>query len=90
MPSPREACSRVGWPAIASGDHTLILAPTGRDAALTVSLLGDDTVTDTYGLQKVIRRWVGGWVGRKIRRRPMIIPTVLPTPWTPKTSRESS
>ena len=34
-------------------------------------------VTDTYQLQQVIRRAIGGWVGRKIRRRPMIIPTVI-------------
>ena len=34
-------------------------------------------VTDSYQLQQVIRRSVGGWVGRKIRRRPMIIPMVL-------------
>ncbi len=34
-------------------------------------------VTDTYVLQQVIRRSVGGWVGRKIRRRPMIIPMVV-------------
>jgi ribonuclease J len=34
-------------------------------------------VTDTYGLQQVIRRSVGGWAGRKIRRRPMIIPMVV-------------
>ncbi len=34
-------------------------------------------VTDTYQLQQVIRRAVGGWVGGKIRRRPMIIPTVI-------------
>ncbi len=34
-------------------------------------------VADTYQLQQVIRRSVGGWVGRKIRRRPMIIPTVI-------------
>jgi ribonuclease J len=34
-------------------------------------------VTDTYQLQQVIRRSVGGWVGRKIRRRPMIIPMVI-------------
>ncbi len=34
-------------------------------------------VTDTYALQQVIRRAVGGWVGRKIRRRPMIIPMVV-------------
>jgi len=34
-------------------------------------------VTDTFELQQVIRRTVGGWVGGKIRRRPMIIPTVI-------------
>ena len=34
-------------------------------------------VADTYQLQQVIRRSVGGWVGRKIRRRPMIIPMVI-------------
>ena len=33
--------------------------------------------TDTYQLQQVIRRSIGGWVGRKIRRRPMIIPVVI-------------
>jgi ribonuclease J len=45
-----------------------------------VKALDDATangVTDTYGLQQVIRRSVGGWVGRKIRRRPMIIPMVV-------------
>ncbi|HET9022422.1 MAG TPA: ribonuclease J [Ornithinibacter sp.] len=45
-----------------------------------VKALDDATahgVTDTYQLQQVIRRSVGGWVGRKIRRRPMIIPTVI-------------
>ncbi len=34
-------------------------------------------MNDTYQLQQVIRRSVGGWVGRKIRRRPMIIPNVI-------------
>lgn len=34
-------------------------------------------VTDTYQLQQVVRRAVGGWMGRKVRRRPMIIPTVI-------------
>lgn len=34
-------------------------------------------VTDSYQLQQVIRRSVGGWVGREIRRRPMIIPMVI-------------
>jgi ribonuclease J len=36
-----------------------------------------DGVTDTYGLQQVIRRTVGGFVSGKLRRKPMIIPTVL-------------
>jgi ribonuclease J len=34
-------------------------------------------VSDSYQLQQVIRRAVGGWVGGKIRRRPMIIPIVI-------------
>jgi ribonuclease J len=34
-------------------------------------------VTDTYQLEKVVRRAIGGWVGGKIRRRPMIIPVVI-------------
>ncbi|KGN39112.1 ribonuclease J [Knoellia subterranea] len=34
-------------------------------------------VSDTYQLEQVMRRSVGGWVGRKIRRRPMIIPVVI-------------
>lgn len=36
-----------------------------------------DGVTDTYQLQQVIRRCVGGWMGRTIQRRPMIIPVVI-------------
>ncbi|GAA4403230.1 ribonuclease J [Ornithinibacter aureus] len=36
-----------------------------------------DGVVDTYQLQQVIRRCVGGWMGRTIRRRPMIIPVVI-------------
>jgi ribonuclease J len=36
-----------------------------------------DGVTDTYNLQQVIRRTVGGFVSGKLRRKPMIIPTVL-------------
>ncbi|GAB3448138.1 ribonuclease J [Phycicoccus ginsengisoli] len=34
-------------------------------------------VTDSYQLEQVVRRAVGGWVGGKIRRRPMIIPVVI-------------
>jgi ribonuclease J len=36
-----------------------------------------DGITDTYGLQQVIRRTVGSFVSGKLRRKPMIIPTVL-------------
>ncbi|RNI21396.1 ribonuclease J [Flexivirga caeni] len=34
-------------------------------------------ISDTYQLQQVIRRAVGGYVGGKLRRRPMIIPIVI-------------
>ncbi|HET7304893.1 MAG TPA: ribonuclease J [Segeticoccus sp.] len=34
-------------------------------------------VTDSYQLQQIIRRAVGGFVGGKLRRRPMIIPIVI-------------
>jgi len=32
---------------------------------------------DSYGLQQVIRRTIGGWVSKAHRRRPMIIPVVI-------------
>ncbi len=34
-------------------------------------------VNDSYQLQQVIRRAIGGWVGGKVKRRPMIIPVVI-------------
>ncbi|KNX36775.1 ribonuclease J [Luteipulveratus halotolerans] len=34
-------------------------------------------ITDSYQLQQVLRRTVGGFVGSKLRRRPMIIPIVI-------------
>jgi len=34
-------------------------------------------VTDSFQLQQIIRRSIGGWVGGKIKRRPMIIPVVI-------------
>jgi ribonuclease J len=34
-------------------------------------------VTDSYQLEQIMRRALGGWVGGKIRRRPMIIPVVI-------------
>ncbi|TWP37622.1 ribonuclease J [Leekyejoonella antrihumi] len=34
-------------------------------------------INDTYQLQQVIRRAVGGFMGGKLRRRPMIIPIVI-------------
>lgn len=45
-----------------------------------VKALDDATaqgMNDSYQLEQVMRRSVGGWVGRKIRRRPMIIPVVI-------------
>ncbi len=45
-----------------------------------VKALDDATaqgMNDSYQLEQVMRRTVGGWVGRKIRRRPMIIPVVI-------------
>ena len=45
-----------------------------------VKALDDATaqgMSDSYQLEQVMRRAVGGWVGRKIRRRPMIIPVVI-------------
>ncbi|HHU08902.1 MAG TPA: ribonuclease J [Intrasporangiaceae bacterium] len=44
-------------------------------SALEDALAGG--VSDTYQLQQVIRRTVGGWAGRSLRRRPMILPTVV-------------
>ena len=41
VPAPTEAQAR-GWPAIAAGDHTLILAPTGSGKTLTAFLWGID------------------------------------------------
>jgi ribonuclease J len=32
---------------------------------------------DSYALQQVIRRTIGGWVSKAHRRRPMIIPVVI-------------
>ncbi len=34
-------------------------------------------VTDSYQLQQIVRRALGGWMGGKIKRRPMIIPVVI-------------
>ncbi|NBW73601.1 MAG: ribonuclease J, partial [Microbacteriaceae bacterium] len=34
-------------------------------------------VKDTYALQQVIRRTIGGWVNKNHRRRPVIIPVVI-------------
>jgi ribonuclease J len=34
-------------------------------------------VRDTYAMQQVIRRTIGGWVARAHRRKPMIIPIVV-------------
>src|SRR5919199_1567786 len=39
----------LGWPAIASGDHTLIQAPTGSGKTLAAFLYGIDRLTGTRG-----------------------------------------
>src|SRR5947207_5131518 len=41
FPAPTEAQAE-GWPAIAAGDHTLILAPTGSGKTLAAFLWGID------------------------------------------------
>src|SRR6476660_2414661 len=41
FPTPTEA-QRQGWPAIAAGEHTLILAPTGSGKTLAAFLWGID------------------------------------------------
>src|SRR6266850_1024121 len=43
-PTPAQA---AGWPAIASGEHTLILAPTGSGKTLAAFLWGIDRLTVT-------------------------------------------
>src|SRR6476660_3925089 len=45
FPTPTEA-QRQGWPAIAAGDHTLILAPTGSGKTLAAFLWGIDRLTN--------------------------------------------
>src|ERR671934_668551 len=40
---------RLGWPAIASGEHTLIQAPTGSGKTLAAFLYGIDRLTGTPG-----------------------------------------
>src|ERR687885_2837839 len=40
---------RLGWPAIASGDHTLIQAPTGSGKTLAAFLYGIDRLSGTSG-----------------------------------------
>src|SRR5881275_638939 len=37
---------RLGWPAIASGEHTLIQAPTGSGKTLAAFLFGIDRLTE--------------------------------------------
>ncbi|MET0148117.1 MAG: DEAD/DEAH box helicase, partial [Acidimicrobiales bacterium] len=41
------AAQEQGWPAIAAGDHTLILAPTGSGKTLTAFLWGIDRLMNT-------------------------------------------
>ena len=42
------AAQEQGWPAIAAGDHTLILAPTGSGKTLTAFLWGIDRLMNTH------------------------------------------
>ena len=46
FPAPTDA-QEMGWPAIAAGDHTLILAPTGSGKTLTAFLWGIDRLLTT-------------------------------------------
>jgi ATP-dependent helicase Lhr and Lhr-like helicase len=48
FPAPTPA-QEQGWPAIASGEHTLIQAPTGSGKTLAAFLYGIDRLTDTPG-----------------------------------------
>ena len=40
-----------------------------RDAMMTGT-------KDTYKLQQIMRRTLGGWVARELHRKPMIVPVV--------------
>jgi ATP-dependent Lhr-like helicase len=52
-PTPAQA---QGWPAIAAGDHTLILAPTGSGKTLAAFLWGLDRLTTTPPPEEKTRR----------------------------------
>ena len=46
---------KLGWPAIADGDHTLICAPTGSGKTLTAFLWGIDRLVTTPPPEKLLR-----------------------------------
>src|SRR5436309_7149962 len=50
---------RLGWPAIASGAHTLIQAPTGSGKTLAAFLYAIDRLTAAPGAQPQIRHTGG-------------------------------
>src|SRR3954454_8124706 len=54
FPAPTEAQAQ-GWPAIAAGDHTLILAPTGSGKTLAAFLWGIDRLMREPPPEKVRR-----------------------------------
>src|SRR3954469_23471463 len=55
FPAPPDAQAQ-GWPAIAAGDHTLILAPTGSGKTLTAFLYALDRLTSEPAVEDKTHR----------------------------------
>ena len=51
-----------------------VLRAKASDAALPGSMM--QGTRDTYKLQQIMRRTLGGWVARQLHRKPMIVPVV--------------